>query len=297
MNRINNILNVKKLHKIYGNGRSVNVAVLDSGMYPHPDLIKNLVFFKDIVENKVKPYDDSSHGTHICGIIAAYGPYPGIAPGAGLIPIKVLDKSGTGYSYNIIEGIDWIKQNYERYNIRIVNISIGTKSISCDDESSLLVKAVDELWDMGLVVVTSAGNNGPGYNTITVPGISRKVITVGSNDPMPHRDSGGKIQTSYSGKGPTFCNVVKPDILAPARNIISCANIGREYAAKSGTSMSTPIVSGAAALTLCANPSLSNEEFKRILCNSSSDIGLDRYTQGCGFINLTKLLFLAVNPV
>lgn len=295
MNRIRSLLNIDRIHRNKITGAGVNVAVLDTGMYLHNDLAENLVEFRDTVNGRNKAYDDNSHGTHVCGIIAGTGRmsgglYKGIAPSAGLVVLKVLGSDGIGDLADIIGGIEWILRNHEYYNIRVVNISIGTDSTKCEDESSLLVKSVDSLWDAGLAVIASAGNNGPGYRSITTPGISRKVITVGTNDIMSHIDGFGRRHTTYSGKGPTFCDISKPDIIAPGSHIVSCFTRNGGYTSKSGTSMSTPIVAGAAALAFSYNKKLTNEEFKSLLCRTADDIGLDRYTQGCGRINVLNLL-------
>lgn len=297
MNKIRDLLYIDQIHRRNIRGRGINVAVVDTGIYPHNDLRKSIIYFHDFVNKKNMPYDDNSHGTHVSGIIAGNGAmsrgmYRGMAPDAGIIALKVLNSSGCGDARTIIKGLEWIMDNYSLYNIRIVNISIGTEASSCDDELSSLIKAVDSLWDMGITVITSAGNNGPEYHTITTPGISRKVITVGTSDIMIHTDTSGKKHITYSSKGPTLCDVQKPDIIAPGNNIVSCFTKQGGYTSKSGTSMSTPIVSGAAALVMSYNPSISNNEFKELLCRSADDAGLDRYTQGCGRLNVSKLLLL-----
>lgn len=295
MNNIRRILGVNLLHNKGITGKNINVAILDTGMYLHNDLHNNLVTFEDIVNKRKESYDDNSHGTHISGILAGTGRqsnglYCGIAPDAGIIPIKVLNNNGTCDSENLFLGIQWILKNKDNYDIKIVNISIGTTSSSCDDENSLLVRAVDSLWDCGLTVIASAGNNGPGYKTITTPGISRKIITVGTNELMTHRQNDGSYKITYSGKGPTHCNVPKPDIIAPGSHIVSCYYKNNGYISKSGTSMSTPIVSGAAALLLSYEPSLSNQNIKEIFCKTADDMGYDIYTQGCGRINPYRAL-------
>ncbi len=298
MNRIRQQLGVNSIHRLGYKGQGVTVAVLDTGFFPHKDLLNAIHTSINILSPSFTPSDDNSHGTHVCGIIAgsglmSNGLYTGMAPEAALIPIKVLDKNGKGDSKIIIEGLNWIYSNIEKYNIKIVNISIGTRSSNCSDEESALIEAVDRLWDCGLFVIVSAGNNGPEYQTITTPGISRKVITVGSSEQMKHTDRNGHIYTTFSGKGPTFCNIPKPDIVAPGSHIISCYTSKNGYISKNGTSMSTPIVSGAAALLLSYNSSITNNQFKEMLCISATDLGEDRYTQGCGEINVKGLFTLA----
>ena len=212
------------------------------GSYPHTDIKENIIYFKDFVSGRKNTYDDNSHGTHICGIIGGRGivnkKYKGIAPHCYLLPIKVLDKSGHGRSESIINASDWIIRNKNKYNIRIVNISIGTKSSSCSEEKSDIVKAVDNMWDNGITVLVSAGNNGPSYQSITIPGISRKVITVGS---CKFDNSSYDGHFKYSGKGPTFCNVAKPDILASSGGItiISSGRITTSTFSKLSNPLST----------------------------------------------------------
>lgn len=297
MNRIRKKLNLDAIHRSGITGRGVNIAILDTGIYRHRDLSGNIVKFVDFVNMRSKPYDDNSHGTHVAGIISSSGAasdglYRGVAPGAGIISLKVLDYKGGGDSATMIKALEWIKSNREKYSIRIVNISVGTESSSCQSEYSRLIDVVEDLWDDGLTVITSAGNNGPAYHTITIPGTSRKVITIGTDDVMTHTDSKGIRHHTYSSKGPTMCDVPKPDIIAPGSNIISCYNGYGNYISKSGTSMSTPIVSGAAALVLSYNKALSNDDFKKLLCKSADDAGLDYYTQGCGRLNISKMLLL-----
>ena len=297
MNHIRKLFQIDYLHRQNISGQNITVAILDTGAYPHKDYNNHIIYFKDFVGANQHAYDDNSHGTHICGIIGGSGKmsnglYKGMAPQCLMLPLKVLNSKGLGDSQIIIDGIQWIQNNYRKYNIKIVNISIGTEAFSCEDEQSDLVKAVDNLWELGITVIASAGNNGPEYHTITTPGISRKIITVGASSVMKNMDVTGKTFTSYSGKGPTFCNIPKPDIIAPGSHIISCYPSFNGYAKKSGTSMSTPIVSGAAALVFSYNPGITNNQFKDLLCSSAKDIGLDRYTQGCGELDLYKLFLL-----
>ena len=143
---------------------------------------------------------------------------------------------------------------------------------------------MDELWDQGLVVVAAAGNQGPGSGTVTAPGSSRKIITVGSSDML----QGNK---AVSGRGPTFECVCKPDLVAPGNRITACApGYPYSYGIKSGTSMSTPRISGAIACLLEKEPQLSNVEVKMLLKESTDDMGLPRNQQGWGKFNCEKLM-------
>lgn len=272
-------------------GKGIGVAVLDTGCYPHQDISK-IVAFRDFVNHRTVPYDDSGHGTHICGLISSKK--TGIAPNSHLIIGKVLDHNGNGKIPNIIDALEWIRVNRFQYNIRILNISVGTPASGPEDENSPLVHKVNQLWNDGIVVVVAAGNNGPHSMTVTMPGISRKVITVGSYDTAQDRKGNRKnasdLPKHFSGRGPTVSCIMKPDLIAPGTNIYSCSNTENGYTYKSGTSMSTPIVSGAIALLLEKNPGLKNWEVKLRLHDTCRDLGLSKRQQGWGMLDIPALL-------
>ncbi|MDO4554001.1 MAG: S8 family peptidase [Lachnospiraceae bacterium] len=296
-------------HKAGILGEGIGVAVLDTGIYPHPDFFVKeyrIDAFSDFVYGRTYPYDDANHGTHICGIIASGGTdmsgrYMGIAPCAHLIVGKILDFRGNGKIPAALASFQWILQNRHLYNIRIVNISVGMPVEHPTDEFSPFMEAVNELWDAGLVVVAAAGNNGPDTKTITAPGISRKIITVGSCDTRNNTGSVRPVSKKgdfyakhnlYSGRGPTINCVKKPDLCAPGNDILSCHNMRTDYILKSGTSMSTPMVSGAAALLLSKESSLSNKEVKRRLIASARDLHLPWQQQGAGLLDIKRMLSL-----
>ena len=146
------------------------------------------------------------------------------------------------------------------------------------------MRKVEELWDAGLVVVVSAGNRGPEAGTISAPGNSRKVITVGYY---------GK--EGNSGTGPTIHCIKKPDVITPGSHIVSCHHTNIEkvpYTKKSGTSMATPVVSGGIALLLSLPKYRFYEpkEVKIRLKNSCTDLGLPHNKQGWGLFDLKRFL-------
>ncbi|MDD3222018.1 MAG: peptidase S8 [Clostridia bacterium] len=283
-------------------GKSIGVAVLDTGIYPHKDFrfpLNRITAFKDFIKKQPGYYDDNGHGTHVCGIIAGNGSlsegrYRGIAPEAHLIVGKILDSKGNGSINHILKAIRWVIDNRQLYNIRILNISVGSENTEVDEEKSVLVQSVNAAWDSGIVVVVAAGNNGPKSMSVTSPGISRKVITVGSSDDHKTVLLGGSRIHNYSGRGPTRRMIQKPDVVAPGSDIISCSppyyNSEGTYTARSGTSMATPIVSGAAALFLSKYPHLTNEEVKHYIQATATDLHLPRNQQGYGLIHVEKLL-------
>lgn len=316
MNRVNDIIESRWAHENGILGEGIGVAIVDTGICLHKDFTEGgnrVIAFKDFVNGKSEPYDDNGHGTHVAGIIggngySSKGKYTGVAPKCNLIAIKVLDHRGDGNISDVLAGLQWIIDNRKKYNIRVVNISVGTMAKESLDENSLLVQGVNAVWDSGLVVVVAAGNNGPEPMSISTPGISRKVITVGSSDDNVSVEVLGSKTKNYSGRGPTPYCIKKPDIVAPGSNIISC-NVNRfitkgrmssqrykaesfpmMYTIKSGTSMATPVVSGAIALLLSAYPWLTNREVKIRLRNSAVDLGEKWEKQGWGLLNVRRLL-------
>ena len=171
---------------LYGSG--IGIAVLDSGIYPHPDFMNHgsrITAFRDFVNHRQTPYDDNGHGTHIAGIIAgsgylSEGKYMGMAPRAHLIILKILDSKGNGTAETVCRAIEWTVRNRSRFHIHILNISIGAKAGEETTESRMLIDAAEYAWDRGLTVVAAAGNNGPASGSVTSPGTSKKIITVGS---------------------------------------------------------------------------------------------------------------------
>lgn len=271
-------------------GKGIGVAVLDTGIYPHTDFGNRICAFSDFLAYKNKPYDDNGHGTHVSGILggsgaASDGKYKGMAPECGIVALKVLDCFGNGNKEDVLRAFSWIMKYKEIYHIRVVNISVGTTYRTRGDHDAL-IEGVEKLWDEGLVVVTAAGNQGPAPGSITAPGCSRKVITVGSSDML--KGNGG-----VSGRGPTFQCVCKPDLVAPGNRIVSCVpGRGGNYGIKSGTSMSTPLIAGAAACMLEKDPLLTNVDIKMMLKESCDDLGFPKNQQGWGRFNEKKFMKL-----
>ena len=259
-------------------GKNINIAIIDSGICYHPDIASHRILaFRDFVNHKTIPYDDYSHGTHIAGIIGSQK--TGIAPEVCFVGIKVLDEYGNSSIDTFVDGIKWILNHHKAYNIRIVNISIGGNSGELKKTNNRLNDWVQKLWDAGMIVICSAGNKGPKPGSVTAPGNLKDVITVGSSD--------GR---NYSSVGLLSPYITKPEIIAPGTNILSTTPYGG-YITKSGTSMSVPFVSGAAALLLHLAPHLTNEEVKMHLMNSATPIdSLPENMQGAGKLNIPNLL-------
>ena len=271
-------------------GKNIGVAIIDTGIYEHMDFQGRIRCFQDFLNYRSLPYDDSGHGTHVAGILggsgaASGGKYRGTAPQCDMIILKILDQYGNGSKENVLRAFRWIRNNKMKYHIRVVNISVGTTCRSPKDHL-LLNSAAEQLWDEGLVIVAAAGNQGPEQGSITSPGSSRKVITVGSSDMLTGR-------SGVSGRGPTSECICKPDVVAPGNHIISCGIKGPDsYGIKSGTSMSTPRISGSVACMLEKDPMLTNLEIKMMLKESAVDLGLPHNQQGWGLFDEDRFLAL-----
>lgn len=251
-------------------GKNIDVAIIDTGIYDeHPFLIVE----KEIDYTGEGTSDLHGHGTHVAGIVASTDSiYKGVAYGSNLFNVKVLDQYGSGSGSDVIKGIEWAVDN----GAEIISMSLGAEVASCDGTDALS-RAVDNAVDKGVVVVVAAGNSGPDTGTITAPGCSKKGITVGAvddNDNVP----------SFSSRGPTDDGRIKPDLVAPGVGIISTWKDG-SFRLLSGTSMSTPHISGVVALLLETDSSLGPADIKSILKINALDLGLDGNTQGAGRVD------------
>jgi serine protease AprX len=250
-------------------------AVVDTGIDTnHLDLDQGKVIgWRDIVNGKATPYDDNGHGTHVSASIAGDGDarpdrlYQGVAPGAALVGVKVLNNVGTGSMSDVAAGIDWVVQNKDTYGIEAINLSVG--STGCNDGTDAASVAVNNAAAAGLVVVVAAGNSGPGTCTIDSPGAAASALTAGA---MADLGPKGFKQAYFSGRGPTADGRIKPDISAPGVDITSAdAGTTNGYVTESGTSMATPFVVGVALLMLNVNAGLTPAQVKSLMMQSAQD--------------------------
>ena len=258
-------------------GRGVGVAVIDTGYFNLPALneitpgVSRVVHYNAITgQQSVINSDGNGHGTHIASIILnhdknADGTFKGVAPEAQLISIKAFADDGTGNYLNLINAINWVVQNKQTYNIRVLNLSFSAapKSFYWADP---LNQAVMAAWRAGIVVVASAGNLGPEPFSIGVPGNVPYIITVGAvSDNYTPQNTTDDFLATFSGAGPTVEAFVKPDLLAPGGHIVGLMDgsaqiaqlrtkyhTGNSYFMMSGTSQATAVTSGVVALMLQA---------------------------------------------
>jgi serine protease AprX len=269
-----------------------------------------IVYNESFVTGVPDATDEDGHGTHVAGIVGGNGnasscvdctgTIRGIAPKVNLINLRVLDANGGGDDSATIAAVDRAIELKDQYNIRVINMSLG-RPIADSYVNDPLCQAVEQAWKAGIVVVVSAGNNGrtdngnKGYATITAPGNDPYVITVGAMKSQETDTRSDDTIATYSSKGPSYVDhVVKPDIVAPGNRVESLLAPGStlskqmpagvvptsEYTADptaqpayfrmSGTSMAAPVVSGAAALLLEQNPSLTPDQVKACLMESAT---------------------------
>jgi len=265
-------------------GKGVTVALIDTGADgDHMALAGKIVGFKDFVNNQTASYDDNGHGTH-CASLVAGERGTGVAPGAELVVIKVMDREGACYLSDALKALDWCLENKDRYGIRVISFSVGGESPS--DGTSLLDEACNKMVEKGLVMCVAAGNSGPSASSIVVPGDAENVITVGAVD-------GSGTIFELSSRGPAANGDTKPDLVTLGVDVVSAlAGSKSGKSSVSGTSMAVPQVSGAAALLLEAEPDLGPPDVKRVLLKTADDLGPrgQDNVYGYGALNLTGAL-------
>lgn len=269
-------------------------VVIDTGIYPHIDfcLGKNRVIkFVDLINQSNTMYDDNGHGTFITSILCGNSicdKYSGVDNNCNIIVIKALDSVGETSSGKILEAMQWVLDNKQKFNIKIVCMSFGSV---LQDLSDPLIYGAEILWDNGIVVVSAAGNSGPNESTIMSPGGSRKIITVGALDNIKLTNL--KV-ASFSSRGPVF-SYYKPDMLLPGVEITGAdvySGSKKFYTTMSGTSVSTPMVAGTVSLMFSINPNYTPNQIKYMLINSCVKITGDRNSEGYGYLDLSKLILL-----
>jgi len=303
-------------------GRGIGVAVLDSGIAAHPDLGSRIVAAVDFTTpcavtpcpapavSLVPLGDPGGHGTHVAGLIAgdgtsSGGATTGVAPNANVVDVRVISASGNSNTSTVLRGLSWVLANRSTYNIRVVNMSLGrapTTSYKLDP----LATAVEVLTFAGISVVVSAGNSGPLAGTITSPATDPYVISVGAVDDAGTAAGADDSIATFSSRGRTlFDDLVKPDLAAPGRKLVSLRSAGSTldtlypdrrvtataaadaaYFRLSGTSMAAPVVAGTIALMLERNSTLSPSQIKKRLRSTAVAVpGATAFDQGAGMID------------
>lgn len=237
-------------------GKGVKIALIDTGVGPHSDLI--VAGGTNVINGSTTTSyaDNNGHGTHVAGIIDGQGlngGVKGVAPDASVYAVKALDGSGNGYTSDIISGIDWAIDN----KMNIISLSLGS-----DQSDTSLQNAIDTAYNDGILIVAAAGNDGNASGTgtnVEYPANYSSVIAVGAVD-----STNARAYFSSTGN--------KVEVSAPGVNIVSTYLNGK-YAQMSGTSMAAPFVAGDLALLKQEYPSYTNVQLRQLLDNSILDLG------------------------
>ncbi|MFL6283257.1 MAG: S8 family serine peptidase, partial [Pyrinomonadaceae bacterium] len=249
-------------------GKGVGIAIIDTGISTsHPDFQKNnksrVAVSVDFTGSSNMSgilmgvgQDRNGHGTGVASVAAGNGSaskgygesYVGIAPDASILDLKVLDENGSGTSSGVMAAINWAVVNQKRYNVRVINLSLGA-IVPESYRTDPLCKAVERAVLAGIVVVAAAGNDGHtneivGYKTngdplyrqvfgaIHSPGSSPYAITVGASDTNGTAKRSDDTIAQFSSKGPTLIDhLVKPEIVAPGRGVVAAMSQDNPYSA------------------------------------------------------------------
>ena len=292
-------------------GRGVGVALIDTGLAPgvtnESVSTRDPLSFNALTNTQGDVRDDTGHGTHLASLISGFGDsFRGIAPDADIIAIKAFNHEDTASTLDIVRGIQWAVDHKARHNIRVLNLSISAPTDLPYYLDPLNI-ALTNAWSEGLVVVVSAGNEGPAPSSVTSPGNNPWLITVGAAD---YEEDGGWTKVApFSGRGPTATGHIKPDIIVAGTLLAGVQPAGairptgepdhrdpEGFWITSGASQASAIASGFIALLLEARPDLSNHDVKCILANTAIPVTLDAngelspFAQGRGLVDLATAL-------
>jgi subtilisin family serine protease len=320
------------------NGAGIGIAIVDSGIQANHKMFmessangsfSSRVVYSEDFTGEGRTDDPYGHGTHVAGIAAGNGllsggAYRGIAPGAHLINLRVLNAQGQGTTAGVLQALEWLLVHHSKYKIYVVNLSIGTPAINSAAMDPLCL-AVRKLHDKGVLVVAAAGNHGKDgagqklYGLIHSPGNEPSVLTVGAVNTFGTDSRDDDRIASYSSRGPArsywtdsegvkhYDNTIKPELVAPGNKLVSAQaasnslvfqnpalNVSGSSTASdsklmtlSGTSMAAPVVAGAAALLFQSEAMFTPSMVKAFLMYSAQQLpGHDTLEQGAGLLNI-----------
>ena len=290
-------------------GSEVQVAVVDSGVFPHEDLTKASPYVPGNLGNRLLTINTNSlstdaldhvgHGTHVAGVVGGNGydsggQYIGVAPNSLIVGVKVADQTGGANEGDVITGLEWIYQaNQHGFKIKVVNLSLMS-TVAQSYQASALDAMVEKLWKSGVTVVAASGN-GSGGTVQYAPGNDPYIITVGSIDDYYQGTLAGSNMADWALYGTTQDGFAKPDVVADGSHVVSLnvpgsmlmaehpTNIvGLQYFKMGGTSMASPQVAGMAALMLQNNPSLTPNKIKKLITGHTTSFSTHAYTSRLG---------------
>lgn len=289
-------------------GSSIGVAIIDSGVYPHTDLLRpssRIYTFTDLINNLKYPYDDNGHGTCTCGIIAgsgvsSNGMYKGVAPECNIHCYKAFDKLGKGYTSDILFALQDILLSHEKNNIKVICLPFELLSYNkfIQDSFDILLKT---LTTKNITPVIASGSNKNLEGSITGLALSKYCITVSGLDTTTNTSPYIYSSSGYSKK------LSKPNVAAACVDVVSLncnakfisekngvklypPKLSTSYKAFTGTSIAAAYIAGLCTLLYQNNPILKFNDIASLLniCAVPSD--LDKFYQGEGLVNLNRVL-------
>jgi serine protease AprX len=292
-------------------GAGVDVALIDSGVIgvsaldgPNK-LVRGPDFSEDAYDRDLRGLDAFGHGSHMAGVIAGNDPesgYLGVAPGARLVSVKVAGADGVTSLVRVLMALDWVRRNRDRngLHIRVLNLSFGV-DYRRSYVRSPLAYAAEQLWNRGVTVVASAGNQADGTGRLDMPAADPFLIAVGASDTQHTPDPADDGVADFSSRDA----IRPPDIVAPGTSVVSLrvpgstldaefptARIGAGFFRGSGTSQAAAVVSGLVAQLLEARPDLSPDQVKALLKAGAVDLPADVSADGAGRVDLARSLAL-----
>lgn len=308
-NNIKAVNNVRLTQELNYTGKNICIGLIDSGVYPHPDLtkpFKKIIKFKDIINEFEYPYDDNGHGTFMSGIICSSGAaskdtYKGIAPNSSIYCVKAFNSLGKGYISNIFSALDILISESSEFNIRVICLPFEIAT-----ENAFIVSMFNRLFNMcidnNITVVVPSGSNESVKSSIRGFASLNSCITIGG------LDTTSSIRPyKFSSCGPCG-KLMKPDLSAASVNICSL-NTDKNYISErsglkvyprklenlyttfTGTSCSAAYISGVCALLYESNKDLRHKDIISLLKGSCRLLEFPKWQQGEGFLDLNDLFF------
>jgi subtilisin family serine protease len=294
-------------------GRGVDIAMIDSGVVPVPGLAGSdrvyvgPDFTPEAADSSTRGLDTFGHGTHLAGIMVGSQPtdgFQGVAPDARLVSVKAASADGDTSLGQLLLAMSWVvmHRNSDGLHIRVLNLSFGSQLLGSYTADPLAF-AAEQAWKSGIVVVAAAGN-GNDVLGLDTPAADPFVVAVGADNMGASPGLGDDSIPDWSRVGTGR----SPDVVAPGTSIVSLRDpgsfvdqnhpeglVGTDYFKGSGTSQAAAVVSGAAALLLQANPSLTPDQVKALLVQSATSVpNADSLDEGAGLLNVGKATRLAV---
>jgi len=264
-------------------GDGVTMCVMDTGVSPHSDLSiprERIVHFVDMIGSDSEPYDDNGHGTFVAGVACGNGTLSGgrimgVAPRANIVGLKVIGASGESGTFKILDGMQWLFDNFRQYGIRVVCMSFGAEPQSYADPLKI---GAEMLSRSGLTVVVASGNSGE--NALKSPAISNEVIAVGAVD-------GNDKLAPFTSRG-VYQGALRPDVFADGVEIkgisaggtystmtgveIKGRSAGGTYSIMTGTSAAAPYGAGACCLLCQKYRNITPRQIKHAIINSANTV-------------------------